>query len=101
MQRFTGIRLIAILIMASFLTFSLATISEASPQSRYRRHHRNREAGKKKAAKRIGIGAAAGAGIGALAGGKKGAIIGAGAGAGAGAAYHIHKKRSYRRRHPR
>ena len=62
---------------------------------------RNPEAGKKKAAKRIGIGTAIGAGAGGLLGGKKGALIGAGAGAGAGTVYHIHKKRSYRRRHPR
>lgn len=60
---------------------------------------RNPEAGKKKAAKRIGIGAAIGAGAGGLIGGRKGALIGAGAGAGAGTAYHYHKKRSYRRRH--
>ena len=62
---------------------------------------RNREAGKAKAAKRIGVGAAIGAGAGALIGGKKGALVGAGAGAGAGAVYHVHKKRSYRRHHPR
>ena len=47
---------------------------------------RNPEAGKKKAAKRIGIGTAIGAGAGGLIGGRKGALIGAGAGAGAGAA---------------
>ncbi len=58
---------------------------------------RNPEAGKKKAAKRIGIGAAVGGAAGGLIGGKKGALIGLGAGAGAGTAYHIHKKR-YRRR---
>jgi hypothetical protein len=28
-------------------------------------------------------------------------LIGAGAGAGGGAAYHAHKKRSWRKRHPR
>ena len=65
------------------------------------RQRRNPEAGKKKAAKRIGIGTAIGAGAGGLLGGKKGALIGAGAGAGAGTVYHIHKKRSYRKRHPR
>jgi hypothetical protein len=58
---------------------------------------RNPEAGKKKAAKRIGIGTAIGAGAGGLIGGRKGALIGAGIGAGAGTGYHIHKKR-YRRR---
>jgi len=62
---------------------------------------RNPEAGKKKAAKRIGIGTAIGAGAGGLIGGRKGALIGAGAGAGAGTVYHIHKKRSYRRRQRR
>ena len=62
---------------------------------------RNPEAGKKKAAKRIGIGTAIGAGAGGLLGGRKGALIGAGAGAGAGTAYHYHKKRQYRKRHPR
>jgi hypothetical protein len=36
-----------------------------------------------------------------LIGGRKGALIGAGAGAGAGAVYHVHKKRSWRSRHPR
>ena len=103
MQRFKVSRLISILIMASFLMFSFAIISEASPQYRHRRYHRrhNPEAGKGKAAKRIGIGAGAGAVIGGLAGGKKGAVIGAGVGAAGGGAYHIHKKRSYRKHHPR
>ena len=62
---------------------------------------RNREAGKKKAAKRIGIGAAIGGAAGGLIGGKKGVLIGAGAGAGGGAIYHAHKKSTYRRHHPR
>ena len=62
---------------------------------------RNREAGKAKAAKRIGVGAAIGAAAGGLIGGKKGVVIGAGAGAGGGAIYHLHKKRSYRRHHRR
>jgi len=66
-----------------------------------RRRYRNPEAGKKKAAKRIGIGTAIGAGAGALIGGRKGALIGAGAGAGAGTAYHYHKKRQWRHRHRR
>jgi hypothetical protein len=66
-----------------------------------RRRHRNPQAGKRKAAKRIGIGTAIGAGAGGLIGGRKGALIGAGAGAGAGTAYHYHKKRQYRRRHRR
>ena len=76
-------------------------VGSADAYSRHRRHRRNPEAGKGKAAKRIGVGAAVGAGAGALIGGKKGALIGAGAGAGAGTAYHIHKKRSWRKRHSR
>jgi hypothetical protein len=63
------------------------------------RRRRNPQAGKTKAAKRIGIGTAAGTGVGALINGKKGALIGAGAGAAGGTAYHYHKKRQYRRRH--
>jgi hypothetical protein len=68
-----------------------------------RRHHRwrNPEAGKRKAGKRIGVGAAIGAGAGGLIGGRKGALIGAGAGAGGGAAYHYHKKSQARNRHRR
>ena len=63
-----------------------------------RRRRRNPQAGKAKAAKRIGIGTAIGAGTGALINGKKGALIGAGAGAAGGTAYHYHKKRKARRR---
>jgi hypothetical protein len=62
------------------------------------RRRRNPQAGKAKAAKRIGIGTAIGAGTGALINGKKGALIGAGAGAAGGTAYHYHKKRQGRRR---
>ena len=87
--------LLVLVIMLSFaLSFPVAG-------SQHRRRYRNPEAGKKKAAKRIGIGTAVGAGAGALIGGRKGALIGAGAGAGAGTAYHYHKKRQYRRRHRR
>ena len=68
--------------------------SEASAQ-------RNREAGKAKAAKRIGVGAAIGGAAGGLIGGRKGVLVGAGAGAGGGAIYHAHKKHQYRKRHPR
>jgi outer membrane lipoprotein SlyB len=99
MQRFKMFKLISILIIACFLILGSAVSSDAQRRYRHRRH--NPEAGKGKAAKRIGIGAGAGAVIGGLAGGKKGAVIGAGVGAGAGGAYHIHKKRSYRRHHPR
>lgn len=84
------LKLISMFLIACLLTLSLATTSEAQ-------RRRNPEAGKKKAAKRIGIGTAIGAGAGALIGGKKGALIGAGAGAGAGTAYHYHKKKKARR----
>ena len=62
---------------------------------------RNREAGKAKAAKRIGVGAAIGGAAGGLIGGKKGVLIGAGAGAGGGAIYHAHKKSQWRKHHRR
>ena len=79
----------------------LVTFAIEGDAAQRRRHHRNPEAGKGKAAKRIGIGAGVGAVAGGIIGGKKGAVIGAGAGAGAGTAYHIHKKRQYRRHHRR
>lgn len=85
------------ILLVFVLMFSFAlSVPVASGQ---RRRYRNPEAGKKKAAKRIGIGTAVGAGAGALIGGRKGALIGAGVGAGAGTAYHYHKKRQYRHRH--
>jgi len=90
------LKLISMILVACLLALCPLLNSDASAMQR-----RNPEAGKKKAAKRIGIGTAIGAGAGGLIGGRKGALIGAGAGAGAGTAYHIHKKRSYRRRHPR
>ena len=79
-------------------SFALA-VPVASGQ--HRRRYHNPESGKKKAAKRIGIGTAIGAGAGALIGGRKGALIGAGVGAGGGTAYHYHKKRQWRHRHRR
>ena len=86
-------------LLVLLLMFSFASaVPVANGQ---RRHYRNPQAGKKKAAKRIGIGTAVGAGAGALIGGRKGALIGAGAGAGAGTVYHYHKKRQYRHRHRR
>jgi uncharacterized membrane protein YebE (DUF533 family) len=81
--------------LAVFLLLGMM-VGDASAQRR-----RNPQAGKKKAAKRIGIGTAIGAGAGALINGKTGALIGAGAGAAGGTAYHYHKKRQYRRRHRR
>ena len=90
MQIRTSIKLTAMFLIACLLTLSLATTSEAQ-------RRRNPEAGKKKAAKRIGIGAAIGAGAGGLIGGRKGALIGAGAGAGAGTVYHYHKKKKAKR----
>jgi len=96
MQRSNRIKIIATFFLTCLFVVSLAIGANASPIQR-----RNPEAGKKKAAKRIGVGAAIGAGAGGLIGGRKGALIGAGAGAGAGTAYHYHKKHSYRRRHRR
>ena len=92
------LRFVSLLIVVCMLALSASTADAAI------RHHRrthNPEAGKGKAAKRIGIGAAIGAGAGGLIGGRKGALIGAGAGAGGGALYHAHKKRSWRRHHRR
>ncbi len=88
-------RLVSV-VLAVFLLLGMM-VDTASAQ----RRRRNPQAGKAKAAKRIGIGTAAGAGVGALINGKKGALIGAGAGAAGGTAYHVHKKRQYRRRHRR
>jgi hypothetical protein len=93
-------KLVACVLISCLLVLALATPGLSI--RRHRRHYRhNPEAGKAKAAKRIGVGTAIGAGAGGLIGGRKGALIGAGAGAGAGAAYHVHKKRQWRRRHPR
>src|SRR5262249_39660807 len=96
MQRTNIIKLISTLLISCLLAISLVLSSSAGVVQR-----RNPEAGKKKAAKRIGIGAAIGAGAGGLIGGRKCALIGAGAGAGAGTAYHYHKKHQYRKRHRR
>jgi hypothetical protein len=98
MVRTRILRWVSLTLIICFLALSAAT-AEASRHHRRRRH--NPEAGKGKAAKRIGIGAAIGAGAGGLIGGKKGALIGAGAGAAGGTAYHYHKKRSWRKRHSR
>ncbi|HXU39079.1 MAG TPA: hypothetical protein VN937_22175 [Blastocatellia bacterium] len=95
--RVLGPRLIT-LVLAVFVL--IATLAPPANAYRHRRRH-NPEAGKGKAAKRVGIGAAIGAGAGGLIGGRKGAIIGAGAGAAGGGAYHVHKKRSWRRHHRR
>jgi uncharacterized membrane protein len=95
--RAVGPRLIT-LILAVFILIA-ASVPSADAYQRRRRH--NPEAGKGKAAKRIGIGAAIGAGAGGLIGGRKGAVIGAGAGAAGGGIYHVHKKRSWRRHHRR
>ena len=93
MQHWKAYKIIAAFLLVCFLTLSVIPETQANPVQR------NREAGKKKAAKRIGIGGAIGAGAGGLIGGRKGALIGAGIGAGGGAVYHVHKKRQYRRRH--
>lgn len=83
---------ISMLLIASLLLVTMADSGAAQ------RRRRNPQAGKAKAAKRIGIGTAIGAGTGALINGKKGALIGAGAGAAGGTVYHYHKKRQGRRR---
>ncbi|HKA18719.1 MAG TPA: hypothetical protein VKN18_10535 [Blastocatellia bacterium] len=95
MNKIVGLRFIALLVASFVLIGILGSPADASKK---RRH--NPEAGKAKAAKRIGVGAAIGAGAGGLIGGRKGALIGAGAGAGAGTAYHVHKKRSWEKHHP-
>lgn len=99
----TRLRILSLRIIPFILAVCVMIATVAPPSDAYIRHRRrhNPEAGKGKAAKRIGIGAAIGAGAGGLIGGKKGALIGAGAGAGAGTAYHYHKKRQWRKRHPR
>src|SRR5215510_1653698 len=80
MSRMRWSKPISMFLVACLFALSLVTGPDVNAQRR-----RNPEAGKKKAAKRIGIGAA----------------IGAGAGAGGGALYHIHKKRKYERRRHR
>src|SRR5882672_10829200 len=82
------------------VVFLMSLVVPVQAGTKHRRRH-NPEAGKRKALKRIGIGTAIGAGAGGIVGGRKGAAIGAGVGAGAGTAYHYHKKRKWRRRHPR
>ena|SRR3989440_3606017 len=94
-HRMKTLRLISLFLAACLLSMTLLATSGAAQ----RRRRRNPQAGKAKAAKRIGIGTVAGAGAGALINGKKGALIGAGAGAAGGTAYHYHKKRQWRRRH--
>lgn len=93
LQSLKRFRLVSFMLAACLLLGML--VAPVSAQRRYR----NPQGGKKKAAKRIGIGTTIGAGAGALINGKKGALIGAGAGAAGGTAYHYHKKRQYRRRH--
>jgi len=95
MNKVVGLRFIALILTAVVLIGTLA-----APADAYKRYRRNPEAGKAKAAKRIGVGAAIGAGAGGLIGGRKGALIGAGAGAAGGTAYHVHKKRSWQKQHP-
>ena len=96
MRRMRWLKPISMFLVACMFVLSIVTGPDVNAQRR-----RNPEAGKKKAAKRIGIGAAIGAGAGGLIGGRKGALVGAGAGAGGGALYHIHKKRKYERRRHR
>ena len=92
LQSLKRFRLVSFVLAACLLLGMLV-----APISAQRYH--NPQGGKKKAAKRIGIGTAAGAVVGGLVGGKKGALIGGGVGAAGGTAYHYHKKRQWRRRH--
>jgi hypothetical protein len=100
MKKLNGLAPRIITLVLAMVVLIATVAPSADAYARHRRRH-NPEAGKGKAAKRIGVGAAIGAGAGGLIGGRKGALIGAGAGAGAGAAYHVHKKRSWRRHHRR
>ncbi len=86
-------RFVSIILVICLLIGTMAETGAAQ-----RRRRRNPQAGKAKAARRIGVGTAVGAGAGALINGKKGALIGAGVGAAGGTAYHYHKKRQGRRR---
>jgi hypothetical protein len=99
MRGFRSFHLLSLILIACLLTIAVAPSADAASRRRKRWH--NPEAGKAKAAKRVGVGAAIGAGAGGLIGGRKGAVVGAGAGAGAGAAYHVHKKNQAKRRHRR
>lgn len=92
MQRIKLVRIITLFLITGLIASSLIVSTGATPQ------RRNPEAGKKKAAKRIGIGAAIGGAAGGLIGGRKGALIGAGVGAGGGTVYHVRKKRRAVRR---
>lgn len=92
MQRIKLVRIITMILVIGLISSVLVMDAGATPQ------RRNREAGKKKAAKRIGIGAAIGGAAGGLIGGRKGALIGAGVGAGGGTIYHVRKKRKAARR---
>jgi osmotically inducible lipoprotein OsmB len=97
MTNLKRVKSIALILVACLLLMGLSSVGFAQ-----RRHHRrNPQAGKAKAAKRIGIGTGAGAVAGALLGGKRGALIGGGVGAAAGTAYHVHKKNQWNRRHRR
>lgn len=92
MQSIKLVRIIVTILVIGLMSSSLVMSAGATPQ------RRNPQAGKKKAAKRIGIGAAIGGAAGGLIGGRKGALIGAGVGAGGGTVYHVRKKRKAARR---
>ena len=96
MHSLKSTRLVAMVLAVCMLLGTMADTGSAQTRRR-----RNPQAGKAKAAKRIGIGTAIGAGAGALINGKKGALIGAGVGAAGGTAYHYHKKKQGRRRYRR
>lgn len=92
MAQIKVLRTMAMVLALSLFASGFVGNTNAAPQ------RKNPEAGKKKAAKRIGIGAAIGGAAGGLIGGRKGALIGAGAGAGGGTIYHVRKKRKAARR---
>jgi hypothetical protein len=96
MNKLKRVKYIALVLMACLLLMSMAGVGMAQ-----RRHRHNPQAGKRKAAKRIGIGTGIGVVAGAALGGKKGALIGGGIGAAGGTAYHVHKKNQWNRRHRR
>jgi hypothetical protein len=94
--------LIACLFALSFVMGAGVNVSAQTQQQyqyRYAQPRHNPQAGKKKAAKRIGIGTAIGVGAGGLLGGGRGALIGGALGAGGGTLFHFHKKHQYERRH--
>ena len=104
MKKRKGSALVSMILIGCLLAMSLSFGPNVNAQTQsqtysYPQKRHNPQAGKKKAAKRIGIGTAVGLGAGGLIGGGKGALIGGGLGAGGGTLYHYHNKRKYEKRH--